>query len=242
MVSHQPIALSAKKLPLSLDASNPTTSGISLADDPVAILACEEYGCPDCSHARSRMSRQAAEEKFNALLSEYGRVLRAAIARTCSRATDLDLEAIEQEARLRLWRAIESEREIKEPASYLYKVAVSAALDALRYERRRQRAPLLESESTPKNIEQRLKVEDQSPQPDIELSRRQILDSVLTVVMHLPENRRRAVSLHLRGFTLQETGRLLGWSEAKVRNLVYRGMEQLRERLRDLGIEYESES
>ena len=39
----------------------------------------------------------------------------------------------------------------------------------------------------------------------------------------------------------QEIADLLGWSEAKARNLVYRGLSELRKYLREEGIEYEAE-
>ena len=42
-------------------------------------------------------------------------------------------------------------------------------------------------------------------------------------------NRRRAVGLHLRGFTSTEIAQLLGWTEPKARNLTHRGLKDLRE-------------
>ena len=55
----------------------------------------------------------------------------------------------------------------------------------------------------------------------------------------LPENRRLAVKNHLQGLTTPEIGALLGWSEPKARNLVHRGLKDLRTALRALGIEYQ---
>ena len=43
----------------------------------------------------------------------------------------------------------------------------------------------------------------------------------------------------LRHLTLVEIAELLAWSEAKVRNLVYRGLDDLRDALRREGIDYE---
>jgi RNA polymerase sigma-70 factor (ECF subfamily) len=56
-------------------------------------------------------------------------------------------------------------------------------------------------------------------------------------LMSLSENRRRAVTLQLHGFTTPETARLLGWSEAKVRNLAWRGIQDLKQLLRDQGVD-----
>ena len=56
----------------------------------------------------------------------------------------------------------------------------------------------------------------------------------------LPEHRCLAVKNHLQGLTTPEIGALLGWSEPKARNLVYRGLRDSRMALRGLGIEYKS--
>ena len=56
----------------------------------------------------------------------------------------------------------------------------------------------------------------------------------------LPASRKYPVKLHLQGFTSDEIGRLLGFTEAKARNLVYRGLDDLRRELRTEGIEHES--
>jgi DNA-directed RNA polymerase specialized sigma24 family protein len=47
--------------------------------------------------------------------------------------------------------------------------------------------------------------------------------------------------LHLEGMTTQEIGNLLGWTEPKARNLVYRGLQDLREQLRAEGVDYEAD-
>ena len=47
----------------------------------------------------------------------------------------------------------------------------------------------------------------------------------------LSKNRRVAVGLHFQGMTTVEIGDLLGWSEAKARNLVHRGLKDLRRQL-----------
>src|SRR5262245_41706379 len=72
------------------------------------------------------------EARFNSLLRQYGRVLRSAIAYHCPDYMGLDSDDIVQEACLRLWRAVSSEREIRDPASYLRRIAATATIDAIR--------------------------------------------------------------------------------------------------------------
>jgi RNA polymerase sigma-70 factor (ECF subfamily) len=44
------------------------------------------------------------------------------------------------------------------------------------------------------------------------------------------------VRMYLSGYEREEIGELLGWSEAKTRNLLYRGLVDLRAKLMKLGI------
>ena len=52
---------------------------------------------------------------------------------------------------------------------------------------------------------------------------------------------RDAVGLHLEGLTTHEIADLLGWNEPKARNLVYRGLNDIRRCLKEAGIEYETQ-
>src|SRR5262245_9207424 len=83
-----------------------------------------------------------AEERLQELLQRYGAFLRRTIARACPRTMGLSSDDIEQEAKLSLWNVLKSEREIAHPASYIYKVAVSATLRAIRRARARREEPL----------------------------------------------------------------------------------------------------
>jgi len=68
--------------------------------------------------------------------------------------------------------------------------------------------------------------------------RREWVRKIDRAMTRLAENRRRAVGLHLRGRTTQEIAGMLGWSEPKARNLVHRGLRDLRGHLRSEGIDY----
>jgi len=52
----------------------------------------------------------------------------------------------------------------------------------------------------------------------------------------LAEPRRAVVRMHLAGYERSEIAELLGWSEPKTRNLLYRGLADLRRILASWGI------
>lgn len=180
------------------------------------------------------------EARFNAVIKEYGRFLRQTIIRFCPKDLGLQFSDIEQDARLRLWRALQSEREIQNLTSYLYRIAVTSTLDAIRRVKSKREDQLLlaDEEDEDAGKPDRL-VAGPEHAPDLQAERRLLLRKIEAAMATLPENRRRAVGLHLQGMTKQEIGELLGWTESKARNLVYRGLQDLREQLRAEGVDYE---
>jgi RNA polymerase sigma-70 factor (ECF subfamily) len=48
--------------------------------------------------------------------------------------------------------------------------------------------------------------------------------------------------MYLAGYSREEVATVTGWSEAKTRNLLYRGLGDLRERLKEMGITCEAKA
>ena len=180
------------------------------------------------------------DTRFNAVVEEYGRFLRNTIARLCPKDLGIQFNDIEQEARLRLWRALESEREIHDLASYIYRIAVTTTIDAVRRVKSRQEDQLrLADEEEDLQAGMRSLAADPALSPDRMAERQQAVNKVRCALARLPDDRRRAVGLYLEGMTSQEIADLLGWSEPKARNLTYRGLKDLRRMLSNEGIDYE---
>ena len=149
--------------------------------------------------------------------------------------SDADLDEVLQDVRIRLWRADPSGEQIERlGASYVYRAATTAALDLLR--RRRARAA-----DRTESVDDRpddLPHDERGPHErleDAELSAR-----ILAAVETLALPRRAAVRMYLSGYDRAEIAELLGWSEAKTRNLLYRGLADLRQRLTERGITLET--
>ena len=171
------------------------------------------------------------------LLQRYGSLLRRTIARACPPELGLSCEDVEQEARISLWKALDSEREIAFPVSYIYKVGISAAYRAIRRVRARREQPL-EVEGDETSPVRSLSAPPHAS-PDKVAERREWVRKIEQALTQLPENRRLAVELHLQDLTTAQIGQILGWTEPKARNLLYRGLKDLRKALRTIGIEYQ---
>jgi RNA polymerase sigma factor (sigma-70 family) len=155
------------------------------------------------------------------------------------RLSDADVDEVMQEVRIRLWKASrgsesQSEQVFHSPASYVYRTAASAAIDLIR----RQRS---EHARKTVSLEEDLPVVDDTPTPQAELEGAELAEQVARAIESIPATRRPAVRMYLRGYSREDIAELMGWSEAKTRNLVYRGLDDLRQRLIELGITGEVE-
>jgi RNA polymerase sigma factor (sigma-70 family) len=178
----------------------------------------------------------AGDKELELVLKEHGKLLRKAIASACPRDLGIQFDDIEQEARIRLWRALRDERPVKNLASYIYRIAVTATIDAIRRVKNR-REDHLDAESGEEG--QAPVLTTQSGELAAEHSL--MLRRVNTVLATFDVDRRRTIQLYLEGLTTQEIADLLEWTEAKARNILYRGLAELRQQLRAEGIEYEAE-
>lgn len=177
---------------------------------------------------------------FEDVMDRYGDFLHNTIARLCPKDLGLQFNDIEQEARLRLWRALESEREITSVGSYTYRIAVSVTINAIhRIKSRREEQLESAEESDETGARLHLVRADASESPEALLERKELVEKIEAALARLAENRQLAVGLYLKGMTTEEIGELLGWSEPKARNLAYRGLKDLRDELRAEGIEYD---
>jgi len=153
------------------------------------------------------------------------------------RLSDTDIEEVMQEVRIRLWRAHQtadaaSEQIAKAPASYVYRTALSAALDLLRRRRARRTDHMVE-------LDERLSAAS-SDEPENRLEATELAAHVARAIDMIPASRRPVVRMYLAGYPREEIAALMGWSEGKTRNLLYRGLADLRERLTEMGIGWEA--
>jgi len=73
-----------------------------------------------------------------------------------------------------------------------------------------------------------------SPQDHVEAG--ELAAQIEATVATLAVERRVVVRFHLSGYDRNDMAIALGWSEAKIRNLLYRGLDDLRRRLAARGI------
>lgn len=157
--------------------------------------------------------------------------LKKAVASVCPAWLQDRRDDLVQQSLLRVVDLLETSEGNRElSSSYLWKVAHSALIDEIRRERRRREVPLEDASG--------VDFPSGRPTSPEERTRAQEIDNALRdCLAHLVPNRRAAVALRLQEHTVPEAAEILGWTVKKTENLVYRGLQDLRECLRAKGLE-----
>jgi RNA polymerase sigma factor (sigma-70 family) len=177
-------------------------------------------------------ARLATEAMLRRMLDEFRGRLHAIVRQRCPRELGIAPDDVEQEVRIRLWRTLAGEKVIDHPASYLHKTVLSVIVDLVR--RRAARPDISMAQDIDDAVADGA-LTHEAGDPLAQTERQSFAQAVLAAVASLPERRRRPVQLHLQGFTTAQVGTLIGVTEPAARNLVYRGLEELRERLQQEG-------
>jgi RNA polymerase sigma factor (sigma-70 family) len=172
------------------------------------------------------LSRPRHPPGLEQALTEYATMVRS-VGRRHGLA-DADLDEVMQDVRVRIWRVQGAgERFETMSSSYVYQAARSAALDLIRRRRDGRTGPLETAALSEASI---------TPGPDRMLEREELADHIGRAVSALGSTRRPVVRMYLAGYSGNEIASVMGWSEAKARNLLYRGLADLREILTRAGI------
>jgi len=151
------------------------------------------------------------------------------VARACPRDLDSEREDLVQSALLRIVERTGSGEDIQiRSTSYLVKVAFSTIVDVMRRLHRRRAAGVEEIEGS-RSVRALEEVDSAPVRPEIPRAVRQCL-------ARLTRSRRSAVMLYLQGFTAREAARALQLDQKAVKNLVFRGIHDLRSCLTDKGV------
>lgn len=179
---------------------------------------------PDASPIQRESHRQ-----LEALVEQYGALIRRVIARVLGTRLPGAHEDIAQQVLINLWRQLDREQTIEHPASYIYRMTIREAARALRQGMAHTVLPL---EETAETADFAAPV---SSNPEEILAGKAEAARIAGALGTLTSDRQRAVRAHLAGFSVTEIMAMHDWPYQKARNLIARGIADLRDRLKSEG-------
>jgi RNA polymerase sigma factor (sigma-70 family) len=161
-----------------------------------------------------------SDRQLEGLIEQYGGLIRRVIARVAGPRLAGQHDDIGQQVLVNLWRQLEREQTIEHPASYIYRAAVREAVRAIKRVTA-ESLVALDDDASPEPA-------DAAPTPEQVLAGRQRGDAIVKAMQGLSPDRRTAVRAHLAGFSVTEVMDMHGWPYQKARNLIARGIADLR--------------
>ena len=172
-----------------------------------------------------------AGEKFEEIIDKFARFIDANIQKFDPQKNGIDPDDIAQEIKIKLWQILQDEKNIHNYSSYIRRIVDSTVIDQIR--RFRRQAGIIK-------VEKRKKISDHKSHYTMSsTSETGHSETIGKAIDSLLESRRRPVRLFLLNMTLEEISIYLNWSRDKTRNLLYRGLADLKRILKEQGIEYE---
>ena len=167
----------------------------------------------------------------------FSRLIRVAIRKTSPRLSPAEMDDIEQEVKISLWKEVrKSEKEIRNLGSNIWRVAFTTTCKMMKRATAQKRALVRSQEGLPL---QESEGGGRADSPDQQYENKEMLETVRMAVDSLIDSRRQVVRLFLEGMSADEITAYFGWSSGKARNLLSRGLADVRRSLKERGIEFE---
>lgn len=168
--------------------------------------------------------RRSQENAFKEVIERWAGFVRGTLRQIDPRMGNADLEELEQDVRMKLWHVLIADGQFDKPAAFIRKLVLNVSIDAARKRIVRGSESPHSSLSEPDSAE----LLGADPLAHEAMEYRVELAQVADALMQSNPETAQALSLYLQGFSTDEIGKLLGWTEAKARNAVYRLIEKQR--------------
>jgi RNA polymerase sigma-70 factor (ECF subfamily) len=179
------------------------------------------------------ISKRAREKELEILLAKFSGFVRAHIQKFDVQRFGIDPDDVAQEVRIKIWKLLDSEKNIVNHASYIKKIVDSSVIDQIR---RLRREEAVFRQERKKQVTEREGM--YRPEALRNVTIREVVGKAVDALIN---NRRNVVKLYLLNMSLEEIARFYGWSRHKTRNLLYRGLSDLKKSLKKTGIEHEDQ-
>lgn len=176
--------------------------------------------------------RQEKSKEFESIINRFSLFIKLLIHKYDLQKNGIDPDDIFQEVKIKIWKILEDEKKIKNYPSYIKKIVYSSVIDLLRKSKREKKILIHEGQKIVSEQRRHYRTEI-TLDKNLKKMIARALDSLL-------ESRRRVVKLFLLNMTIDEIAALFNWSKDKTRNLLYRGLNDLKKILKEKGIEYEN--
>lgn len=162
---------------------------------------------------------RALPGELEVILDKFSSSIKASLLKCELGRKGIDPEDVIQDVKIKIWKTMISEKKMLNPASYIRRIVDSTLIDHIRRIRLQER--VIQQEKLEKWLEEKRHHDNSSP--DISF-----MEKIAGAADSLMESRRKVVKLFLLNMNIEEISLSLNWSRDKTRNLLYRGLSDLK--------------
>jgi RNA polymerase sigma factor (sigma-70 family) len=166
------------------------------------------------------------EKEFEKIIHKFASFIRIHLLKFYPYRYGLDVDDLVQEIKIKIWKILKNEKKITNMSSYIKKIIDSTVIDHIRRIKREDNIFSVESEKRASELK--------SKYIDNTIQDNELKEFISRAVDSLIETRKRAVKLFLLNMSIEEIAQYYNWSKDKTRNLLYRGLADLKVRLKEL--------
>ena len=174
------------------------------------------------------------KHQIQAIFLKHQRLIEQAVNSKNIRISGITADDVIQETSIRILNVINSDRQIDNMSSYIYRTVANVIIDLARKNNKYQT-----HEWSVEDSEDHTDWQVDEHNPEDQITGHELKDTITAAIESLPESRRIAVKMRLQGYTIAEMSELTGWPYYKAENLSKRSMAALRDKLKKSGIDYE---
>jgi RNA polymerase sigma factor (sigma-70 family) len=172
------------------------------------------------------------DKELAEIIDRFSGFIKASIHRYDLARFGLEIDDIFQEVKIKIWKILHREKKITNYPSYIKKVVDTSIIDQFRKFKREEGIYLYEKRK-------KIAEQDGGYSADLIYEQMDIKDLVGRAVEGLIETRKKVVKLYLLNMSIEEIALYFRWSKDKTRNLLYRGLSDLKKILKEKNIDYE---
>ena len=170
--------------------------------------------------------------EFESVVNRFSTFIKAQVQKYDLQKNGIDPDDVIQEVKIKIWKLFNDEKNIKNYSSYIRKIVNSSIIDQIRKLKRED--VILDNER------RKIIAEIKSHYGSEIILDKHLKKMIALSVDSLIASRKRVVKLFLLNMKIDEIASLFFWSKDKTRNLLYRGLNDLKKILRERDIEYEN--
>ena len=160
-------------------------------------------------------------------IEDISKSIEVIIRKNFSQVSEDDKADISQEVKIKIWKMLSCGKNIKNFRSYLWKVVYTTALDFINKKRK-----YLNLEAGKRMNVSNCFNELRDISAESLLEQKVTKKVLMSAIDTLSQNRRIVIKLGLTGMNITEIANFLGWSRSKINHLYYRGLEDLKKKLK----------